>query len=53
MSEQEYTDPLKQVAWESYWEGYKLGRGVEEYAPITRTTAMNRFERFWEMSTGE
>ena len=49
----EYDDPLKQVAWDSYWEGYKLGRAVESYEPITKQTARNRFERFWRRSTNE
>jgi hypothetical protein len=49
----EYDDDLKQVAWQSYWEGYKLGKGVESYKPIDKETAKSRFERFWRRSTNE
>lgn len=50
MSE-EYDDPAKQVAWRAYWEGYKLGKGVESYDSMDKKTARSRFERFWERNT--
>lgn len=43
----EYEDPAKDVAWAGYWEGYKLGYGVENYGKIARRTAKARFERWW------
>jgi hypothetical protein len=42
-----YDDNLKQVAWECYWEGYTLGRGVEEMSDIAKKTANTMFERMW------
>jgi len=46
-----YDDPVKQVAWEAYWEGYKQGRGTESYTAIAKRTARSQFERFWKRST--
>jgi hypothetical protein len=41
------SDSIKDVAWETFWEGYKLGYGVEETKPINKETARSRFERWW------
>jgi hypothetical protein len=42
-----YDDPIKDVAWRTFWEGYKHGRDTESYKDITRRTAREQFERWW------
>jgi hypothetical protein len=43
-----FGDPIKQMCWQVYWEGFKLGRGVESYENVLRRTALTRFERWWQ-----
>jgi hypothetical protein len=44
----EYDAAWKQMAWETYWAGYKLGYGVEMMKPFDRRVAQKRFERMWD-----
>lgn len=48
-----YDDPQKEIAWESYWQGYKLGYGVESYDRSDEATARERFERWYTNTYGE
>ena len=41
-------DPIKAEVWEAFWNGYKMGKDVEDVPEITRRTARSRFERYWE-----
>jgi hypothetical protein len=43
----EYDDELKEICWQTYWEGYKLGLGVEATTRLDYNTAQHRFERWW------
>jgi hypothetical protein len=43
----EYDDPIKDICWQTYWEGYQLGYGVENMKEIDRQTAKSHFERWW------
>lgn len=38
---------LKEQTWNAFWEGYKVGYGVEEVTEIDRKAARSRFERYW------
>jgi hypothetical protein len=49
----EYDDSIKQMCWQVYWEGFKLGRGVEFYEDVLRRTARTRFERWWKANAAE
>lgn len=46
----EYDDPTKQLAWEFYWEGYKLGKWIEDYEDISKRMAKSRFERYLKVN---
>jgi hypothetical protein len=48
--EQDYDTFAKDLAWTTFWQGYKGGRGVESYKKITKRTARSQFERWWELN---
>jgi len=50
MGEPEFDDPAKQVAWRGYWEGYKLGKGVESVEEVGRRTCVSNFEQWWSLN---
>jgi hypothetical protein len=41
------TDELKELIWEGWWQGYKLGYHVEEYTAFDRKVARAEFEKWW------
>jgi hypothetical protein len=41
------SEDRKEEMWQAYWEGFKVGRGVESYQSIAKRTARDRFERWW------
>lgn len=47
MSEEFPHDPIKQDVWQAFWNGYKMGKDVEDVPEVTRRTALARFERWW------
>lgn len=47
-----YDDERKQTAWESYWEGYKLGYHVQDYDSMDLATANTNFEEWWSVTHG-
>lgn len=46
----EYDDPTVELAWEFWWQGYKLGKDVENQTEIAKRTAKSRFERYLEIN---
>lgn len=48
--ESEFEDPLKDIAFRAYWEGWQKAVGSESLPPIAYRTARSRFERWWKMN---
>lgn len=40
--------PEKELALLCYWEGYRLGYGVENLGPMDYRAAASQFERWWD-----
>lgn len=48
MTEGKLAEMVREVAWNHYWQGYKLGSDTENYSGISKRTARHKFERYWE-----
>jgi len=48
--QQDYDNFAKDLAWTTYWQGYKDGRDIESYPPITKKTARSNFEQWWKLN---
>lgn len=46
-------EELKELLWQSYWQGYKLGYGVEETIPVDKRAARSHFERWFDRNCAE
>jgi recombinational DNA repair ATPase RecF len=46
--ESKIDDMVREIAWNHYWEGYKLGKDVESFSEIDKRSARSQFERYWE-----
>lgn len=44
---------FKDWLWKAYWHGYKNARGVEEVKPITKRTAKEKFNRWYDQAREE
>lgn len=40
----------QELSWEAFWEGFKLGRNVENYPPVTKRTARENFDNWWDQN---
>jgi len=43
-------NPIKQMAFEAYWNGYKVGYHVEEYERIDEKVCEMKFEQWWSVN---
>lgn len=48
--EKEYESAVKQLAWTTWWEGYKLGKQQEKYHPVAKRSAKEKFEIWWKQN---
>lgn len=48
MDLEEYDNPIKQISWEAYIQGYDLGKNVESLNRVDYKTARSNFERWWK-----
>jgi len=44
----QYDDPRKNLLWRAHYEGYAMGKSVEQLGPVSEEAARSEFERWYD-----